>query len=60
MKAVPLVHVPSGDTKRETTVAENTLGHRFRKHLHPDTGQWVHRHPEKGKLKAIFERNHNV
>lgn len=30
----------------------------FRKHFHPDTGQWVHKHPEKHKLKRIYETYH--
>lgn len=28
----------------------------FRREFHPDTGQWVHAHPEKAKLQFIAER----
>ena len=27
----------------------------FKKHFMPDTGMWIHKHPEKEKLKFIYE-----
>lgn len=26
----------------------------FRENFHPDTGMWIHKHPEKEKLKELF------
>lgn len=28
----------------------------FEKEFHPDTGQWVNRHPEKDKLELLYKR----
>lgn len=28
----------------------------FRKHFDPSTGMWVLKHPEQGKLEAIYQR----
>lgn len=28
----------------------------FRKHFEPATGMWIRKHPEKNKLKSIYER----
>lgn len=30
----------------------------FKKHFSPHTGQWVHNHPEKAKLRSLVERHH--
>ncbi len=27
----------------------------FKKHFMPDTGMWIHKHPEKEKLKFIYK-----
>ena len=27
----------------------------FKKHFMPDTGMWIHKHPEKEKLKYIYK-----
>jgi hypothetical protein len=36
------------------TTGNRKLDDFFRREFHPDTGQWVHKHPEKHKLKHIF------
>ena len=36
------------------TTGNRKLDAFFRREFHPDTGQWVHKHPEKHKLKHIF------
>ena len=28
----------------------------FKKEFSPDTGMWIHRHPELNKIKALYER----
>jgi hypothetical protein len=28
----------------------------FKKHFGPETGQWVHKHPEQNKLEALYQR----
>ena len=28
----------------------------FEQHFIPDTGLWIHKHPEKNKLKYLYER----
>jgi hypothetical protein len=28
----------------------------FESEFHPDTGQWVHKHPEKPKLEKLYQR----
>jgi hypothetical protein len=28
----------------------------FRKHFKPDTGMWIHSHPEKNKIQALYEK----
>lgn len=28
----------------------------FKKHFGPETGQWVHNHPERDKLEALYKR----
>lgn len=38
------------------TTGNRKLDSFFRKYFHPDTGQWVHKHPEKHKLSLIYER----
>jgi len=30
----------------------------FRTTFHPDTGQWIHRHPELGRVAATYENFH--
>lgn len=30
----------------------------FSKHFDPSTGQWVHKHPEKRKLRDIYLKHH--
>lgn len=37
--------IPTGNRK---------LDNFFRKHFDPSTGQWVHMHPEKGKLRQLY------
>ena len=40
------------------TTGNRKLDDFFRREFHPDTGQWVHKHPEKHKLKHIFNTYH--
>ena len=28
----------------------------FEEEFHPDTGMWIHRHPQKDKLKILYEK----
>jgi len=30
----------------------------FKKHFNPSTGQWIHKHPEKSKITAIYTKFH--
>jgi hypothetical protein len=30
----------------------------FREEFQPDTGQWIHKHPELEKIKAIYEKHY--
>lgn len=42
------------DTKCKT--GNRRLDAFFESEFHPDTGQWVHKHPEKDKLEALYQR----
>ncbi len=33
----------------------NELDNFFKEHFMPDTGMWIHKHPEKEKLKYIYK-----
>ena len=41
------------DIKKKT--GNEMLDNFFEKHFIPDTGMWVHKHPEKEKLKYLYE-----
>jgi hypothetical protein len=42
------------DTKVDT--GNKVLDNFFKKKFGPETGQWVHSHPEKAKLEALYQR----
>ena len=42
------------NTKKKT--GNETLDNFFEEHFVADSGMWVHKHPEKEKLKYIYER----
>ena len=42
------------NTKKKT--GNKTLDNFFEKHFVADSGMWIHKHPEKEKLKYIYER----
>ena len=42
------------DIKKKT--GNEMLDNFFEKHFIADTGMWVHKHPEKEKLKNLYER----
>jgi len=46
------------DLAKSINVEEKTgnrkLDNFFKKHFQPDTGMWIHQHPEKQKLKHIY------
>lgn len=39
----------------EEKTGNRKLDNFFRKHFQPDTGMWIHKHPEKDKLRHIYE-----
>ena len=41
------------------TTGNRKLDAFFRREFNPDTGQWVHKHPERHKLKHIFNTHHS-
>jgi len=32
----------------------------FRKKFHPDTGMWIHEHPEINRIKELYEKHHQL
>ena len=44
---------------KKIDVSEKTgnrkLDNFFKKHFAPDTGMWIHKHPERSKLEYIYE-----
>ena len=42
------------DTKKKT--GNEKLDKFFEKHFVADSGMWIHKHPEKEKLKYLYER----
>ena len=38
----------------EEKTGNRKLDNFFKKHFQPDTGMWIHQHPEKQKLKHIY------
>jgi len=46
------------DLAKSINIEEKTgnrkLDNFFKKHFQPDTGMWIHQHPEKQKLKHIY------
>ena len=44
---------------KKIEVSEKTgnrkLDNFFKKHFAPDTGMWIHKHPERSKLEYIYE-----
>ena len=42
------------DAKKKT--GNETLDKFFEKHFVADSGMWIHKHPEKEKLKYLYER----
>ena len=46
------------DLAKSINIEEKTgnrkLDNFFKKHFQPDTGMWIHQHPEKQKLKNIY------
>ncbi len=39
--------IPTGNRKLDSF---------FRKHFSPDTGMWIHKHPERNKLQQLYKR----
>ena len=47
------------ELSKKIDVSEKTgnrkLDNFFKKHFAPDTGMWIHKHPERSKLEFIYE-----